>query len=79
LNSIQLENKVTYKLNLPDIRKEQVTADRQLFDALAVVTASKSKLANSQAILNDLQKQLAAAEAAADKAAQNAAKAKADR
>jgi hypothetical protein len=64
---------------LTEIRNEQIIANRQLFDALAVVGAAKAKIAAKQDALRKLQNDLAAAESNADAAANTAAKAKAER
>jgi hypothetical protein len=61
LSNVQLDTKVIYRFNLEDIRKEQVTADRELFDALAVVNAAKAKLAAKKAAFDQLEAQLALA------------------
>lgn len=61
MSNVQLDTKVIYKFNLEDIRKEQVTADRELFDALAVVNAAKAKLAAKKAAFDQLEAQLALA------------------
>lgn len=79
LSNVQLDTKVLYKFDLNEIRKEQVAADRELFDALAVVNAAKAKLAAKKSAFDQLEAQLALAETEADKAAADAAKAKAER
>lgn len=79
LNNVQLDTKVTYNYDLEEIRLEQIAADRELFDALAVVNAAKAKLAARQAAFEKLEAELALAETEADKAAAAAAKAKAER
>lgn len=61
MSNVQLDTKVIYRFNLEDIRKEQVTADRELFDALAVVNAAKAKLAAKKAAFDQLEAQLALA------------------
>ena len=79
LSNVQLDTKVLYRFDLAQIRKEQIAADRELFDALAVVNAAKAKLAAKKAAFDQLEAQLALAETEADKAAAEAAKAKAER
>jgi chromosome segregation ATPase len=79
LNDVQLETRVTYNFDLAEVRKEQISADRELFDALAVVNAAKAKLAAKQVAFQQLEAELALAETEADKAAATAAKAKAER
>ena len=79
LSNVQLDTKVIYRFDLAEIRKEQISADRELFDALAVVNAAKAKLAAKKAAFDQLEAQLALAETEADKAAADAAKAKAER
>lgn len=79
LSNVQLDTKVLYRFDLAEIRKEQIAADRELFDALAVVNAAKAKLAAKKAAFDQLEAQLALAETEADKAAAEAAKAKAER
>lgn len=79
LSNVQLDTKVLYKFDLNEIRKEQISADRELFDALAVVNAAKAKLAAKKSAFDQLEAQLALAETEADKAAAEAAKAKAER
>lgn len=61
MSNVQLETRVTYNFDLAEIRQEQVTADRQLFDALAVVNAAKAKLAAKKAAFEQLEAQLALA------------------
>ena len=79
LSNVQLDTKVLYRFDLAEIRKEQIAADRELFDALAVVNAAKARLAAKKAAFDQLEAQLALAETEADKAAAEAAKAKAER
>ena len=79
LSNVQLETKVSYRFDLAEIRQEQIAADRELFDALAVVNAAKAKLAAKKAAFDQLESELALAETEADKAAAEAAKAKAER
>lgn len=79
LSNVQLDTKVIYRFDLAEIRKEQIAADRELFDALAVVNAAKARLAAKKAAFDQLEAQLALAETEADKAAAEAAKAKAER
>jgi hypothetical protein len=79
LDTVTVPSKVNYQFNLDDIRTEQVTADRQLFDALNVVNQIKAQLAAKKASNDDLSSKLAQAETDADKAAANAAKATAER
>lgn len=79
LSNVQLDTKVLYKYDLNEIRKEQVSADRELFDALAIVNAAKAKLAAKKSAFDQLEAQLALAETEADKAAADAAKSKAER
>jgi hypothetical protein len=62
LSNVQLDTKVIYRFDLAEIRKEQISADRELFDALAVVNAAKAKLAAKKAAFDQLEAQLALAE-----------------
>jgi hypothetical protein len=62
LSNVQLDTRVTYNFDLEEIRREQIAADRELFDALAVVNAAKAKLASRQVAFNQLEAELALAE-----------------
>lgn len=61
LTNVQLETRVSYQFDLNEIRQEQVAADRELFDALAVVNAVKAKLAAKKAAFEQLEAELALA------------------
>jgi len=79
LNKVTVANQVPFVYDLNVIQQQQVEADKQLFDALAAANSAKAEAAARQGILDGINTQLVAAEAAADKAAATAAKANTDR
>ena len=79
LNKVTVSNKVPFVYDIKAILKQQVAADKQLFDALAKVNDAKAEVGTRQGLYDSINIKLVAAEAAADKAAANAAKANTDR
>ena len=79
LNKVTVSNKVPFVYDIKAVLKQQVAADKQLFDALAAVNDAKAEVATRQGLYDAINVKLVAAEAAADKAAANAAKANTDR
>jgi len=79
LNKVTVTNKVPFVYNIKAVLKQQVAADKQLFDALASVNDAKAEVATRQGLYDAINIKLVAAEAGADKAAANAAKANTDR
>ena len=79
LNKVTVNNKVPYVYDIKAVLKQQIAADKQLFDALAAVNDAKAEVATRQGLYDNINVKLVAAEAAADKAAANAAKANTDR
>ena len=79
LSKVTVSNKVDFVYDLAALRSQQVEADKELFAALAVVNVAKSELAAKQGVFDNINVQLTAAEAGADKAASNAANANSER
>jgi hypothetical protein len=61
LNAVTVNTQPSFVFDLTQILNEQVLADKQLYDALAVVNSTKTILAGKQATYTSLQAQLAAA------------------
>lgn len=79
LNKVTVANQVPFVYDISAVQKQQVEADRQLFNALAAVNDAKAEVATRQGIYDSINTKLVASEAEADKAAAAAAKANTDR
>jgi hypothetical protein len=79
LNTVTVQNNVPFVFNIESVHQQQIEADKLLFQALAAVNAAKADLATRQGLYDNLNAQLSAAEANADKAAVNAAAANTNR
>lgn len=79
LNKVTVANQVPFVYDISSVQKQQVEADKQLFDALAAVNDAKAEVNTRQGLYDGVNVKLVAAEADADKAAAAAAKANTDR
>ena len=79
LNKVTVANKVPFVYDIKAVQKQQVIADKQLFDALAKVNDAKAEVSTRQGLYDSVNSKLVAAEAEADKAAADAANANTDR
>lgn len=79
LNKVTVSNKVPFVYDIKAVQRQQIAADKQLFDALASVNDAKAEVSTRQGLYDSINVKLVAAEAGADKAAANAAKSNTDR
>lgn len=79
LNKITVDNQVPFVYDISSVQKQQIEADKQLFDALASVNDAKAEVNTRQGLYDSINVKLVAAEADADKAAASASKANTDR
>ena len=79
LNKVTISNAVPFVFDISAVQAQQVSADKELFAALAVVNEAKSELTARQGVFDNINVKLTAAEASADKAAAAAAQANTER
>ena len=63
LNKITVTNHVPFVYDIKSVQKQQVIADKQLFNALAKVNDAKAEVADREGLYDGLNARLAAAEA----------------
>ena len=79
LNKVTVSNAVPFVFDISAVQAQQISADKELFAALAVVNEAKAELSARQGVFDNINVKLTAAEASADKAAAAAAQANTER